>query len=180
MSQGGTADRALDFFRDRFGLDERRFGDGLGTALERRVDYADLFFEYTTHDAVVLEESIVKSGERHIEQGVGVRARAGERQGYAHSDEISTDSVSLAAAHHPTDHFRLARRARREVSLVHDLHAVGDREHLVEVRRDEQYRCTVVPRGTQERVHEARSGDVETACGAFGEDHARLEGELAC
>jgi TldD protein len=98
MPQESTADRALDFFRDRFGLDEQRLGAGLGMALERSVDYADLFFEYTTQDGVVLEESIVKSGNRHIEQGVGVRAQSGGRQGYAHSDEISTESVALAAA----------------------------------------------------------------------------------
>jgi FMN phosphatase YigB (HAD superfamily) len=33
----------------------------LDTALERRIDYADLFFEYSTQDSVVLEEGIVKT-----------------------------------------------------------------------------------------------------------------------
>ena len=91
-------DSAVDFFRERFDLDESRLGSALGTALERRVDYADLFFEYSTQDSVALEEGIVKSGSRHIEQGVGCRAQTGERQGYAHSDEISVESVRLAAA----------------------------------------------------------------------------------
>ncbi|MCZ6781685.1 MAG: metalloprotease TldD [Proteobacteria bacterium] len=88
----------LTFFRERFGLDESNLSAGLGTALERSVDFADLFFEYSTQDSVVLEESIVKSGDRHIEQGVGVRVQRGERQGYAHSDEISVESVRLAAS----------------------------------------------------------------------------------
>ena len=88
----------VEFFRDRFGLDDRSLGAALDTALERQVDYADLFFEYTTRDAVVLEEGIVKSGDRHLEQGVGVRAQSGARQGYAHSDELSVESVQLAAA----------------------------------------------------------------------------------
>src|SRR5262249_23727773 len=69
----------------------------LDTALERRVDYADLFFEYGTQDSVVLEEGIVKTGDRHLEQGVGVRAQLGERQGYAHSDERSAEARQLAA-----------------------------------------------------------------------------------
>jgi len=86
------------FFRDRFGLDDNALAAALGTALERQVEYADLFFEYSTQDSVALEEGIVKSGSRHIEQGVGVRAQCGERQGYAHSDEISVESVHLAAA----------------------------------------------------------------------------------
>ena len=98
MPPASAADRALSFFNDRFGIDERQLDAGLGTALERQVDYADLFFEYTTQDGVVLEEGIVKSGDRHIEQGVGVRAQVGERQGYAHSDEITASSVEIAAA----------------------------------------------------------------------------------
>ncbi|CAG0977442.1 TldD protein [Gammaproteobacteria bacterium] len=93
-----SAERApLDFFRGRFGLDERGLETTLSAALERRVDHADLFFEYTVEDSVVLEEGIVKSGDRHLAQGVGVRVQSGERQGYAHSDEISLESLALAA-----------------------------------------------------------------------------------
>jgi len=92
-----AAESSLSFFRERFGLDERGLDAALGTALERKVDHADLFFEYTTQDSVVLEEGIVKNGDRHLEQGVGVRAQTGERQGYAHSDELSLDAARLAA-----------------------------------------------------------------------------------
>ncbi len=95
-SDGSSA--AVDFFRRRFDLDSGSLESALGTALERRMDHADLFFEYTTADSVVLEEGIVKSGDRHIEQGVGVRAQTGARQGYAHSDDLDLDSVKLAAA----------------------------------------------------------------------------------
>ncbi|MBW2282732.1 MAG: metalloprotease TldD, partial [Deltaproteobacteria bacterium] len=85
------------FFRDHFGLDERSLGATLDAVLERKLDYADLFFEYTTQDSVVLEESIVKSADRHVEQGVGVRAQCGERQGYAHSDDVTVESLQVAA-----------------------------------------------------------------------------------
>ncbi|MGH0031230.1 MAG: metalloprotease TldD [Myxococcota bacterium] len=91
------SDESLAFFRDRYGVDETALSRTLGTALERRVDAADLFFEYTTQDSLVLEEGIVKNGDRHVEQGVGVRARAGERQGYAHSDEVTVESLEIAA-----------------------------------------------------------------------------------
>jgi len=93
-----TDEQARGFFRDRFGLGDSELASGLGAALERRVDYADLYFEYTARDAVALEEGIVKTGSREIEQGVGVRAQAGERQGYAHSDDVTVESVKLAAA----------------------------------------------------------------------------------
>ncbi|MFO0687711.1 MAG: metalloprotease TldD [Myxococcota bacterium] len=90
--------RALDFFHDRYDLTDGLLEKILGTALERRVDSADLYFEHTTTDSVALEEGIVKSGDRHVEQGVGVRAIRGERQGYAHSDDISEASARLAAS----------------------------------------------------------------------------------
>ncbi|HKA14119.1 MAG TPA: metalloprotease TldD [Myxococcota bacterium] len=92
-----TLPTARAFFQDRFGLDDKSLVAALDTALERRVDYADLFFEYSTTDSVVLEEGIVKTGDRHLEQGVGVRALVGERQGYAHSDELSTEALQIAA-----------------------------------------------------------------------------------
>ncbi|MFP8872457.1 MAG: metallopeptidase TldD-related protein, partial [Myxococcota bacterium] len=90
-------DSALTFFQDRYELDESLLSGILDTTLEREVDYADLYFEYSTQDSVAIEEGIVKSGSRHLEQGVGVRAVCGERQGYAHSDEINPASMQLAA-----------------------------------------------------------------------------------
>jgi len=90
-------DRAVGFFRERFGLDDRSLESGLGTALSRPVDHADLYFEYAVEDAVVLEEGIVKSGTRHLDQGLGVRVQQGERQGYAHADEIDAESLRVAA-----------------------------------------------------------------------------------
>ncbi len=89
--------QALSFFRDRYDVDDALLARTLGTALERRVDRAELFFEYAVLDQVALEDSIVKSGDRHIEQGVGVRVQAEERQGYAHSDDITVESLELAA-----------------------------------------------------------------------------------
>jgi TldD protein len=91
------SNKAAALFQERFGIDERALEAALGTTLERQVDHADLFFEYTTQDSVALEEGIVKSGDRHLTQGVGVRAQTGERQGYAHTDDIDLDSVQLAA-----------------------------------------------------------------------------------
>ncbi len=85
------------FFRERFGMGESQLEAVLGTALERRVDYADLFFEYSTEDSVSLEESLVKQGSRHVQQGAGVRVQSGERQGYAHADEITIERLQLAA-----------------------------------------------------------------------------------
>ncbi len=113
---------ALRFFEDRYGLDDRSLQTTLDSALERRVDYADLYFEYTSQESVALEEGIVKSGSRHLEQGVGVRVQSEERQGYAHSDEISLESLRIAASTaraiaRITPLLRVDERARIEDSL---------------------------------------------------------------
>ena len=49
-----AAERALAFFQDRFDLNDRSLATALDTALERNIDYADLYFEYTTTDSVSL------------------------------------------------------------------------------------------------------------------------------
>ena len=98
MPDAAESTKSLSFFRQQFGLDDRSLAAALETTLERPLDHADLFFEYTTQDSVTLEEGIVKNGSRHLEQGVGLRALAGERQGYAHSDDITVDSMRLAAS----------------------------------------------------------------------------------
>ncbi|HUQ25148.1 MAG TPA: metalloprotease TldD [Burkholderiales bacterium] len=72
---------------------ERVFGV-LGT---RKIDYADLYFQYTRSEGWSLEEGIVKSGSFNIEQGVGVRAVAGEKTAFAYSDEISFNALQDAA-----------------------------------------------------------------------------------
>jgi TldD protein len=87
----------LRLARDGYGLGAGDLEAVLGAALARGADFADLFLERTTQDSVALEDGIVKSGDRHVAQGVGVRAQVGERQGYAHTDEITLESLRLAA-----------------------------------------------------------------------------------
>jgi TldD protein len=80
-----------------FGLDEAKLVRALGTIGEHRVDDADLYFQITRHEGWSLEEGIVKSGSFSIDQGVGVRAVAGEKTAFAYSDDISEDSLLDAA-----------------------------------------------------------------------------------
>ncbi len=76
----------------RVGL-ERAFG----SLMAHRLDYADLYFQYQRCEGWSLEEGIVKSGSFNIEQGVGVRAVAGEKTAFAYSDEISAPALEAAA-----------------------------------------------------------------------------------
>lgn len=131
---------------DRFGLDERSLERTLGEAMARRIDYADLYFEATSADSVSLEEGEVKRAGRHVVQGVGVRALAGERTGYAYSDEITLDRLTLAARHARAiaasgGAASSADLRIRPTAPPHDLYAVpadslhrplGERVHLLE------------------------------------------------
>jgi TldD protein len=85
------------FFAERFGVSDRALERVLGTALERRADWADLYFEFRVNQSASLEESIVRKATRSVSHGVGVRVVAGPRSGYAHSDEVSLERLELAA-----------------------------------------------------------------------------------
>ncbi|MFQ5780871.1 MAG: PmbA/TldA family metallopeptidase, partial [Nitrospiria bacterium] len=82
-------DRPDQFFLERYNLSTRSLESALGGALGRKIDYADLYFEYQTSESLSLEEGIVKKVSKDISQGVGVRAIAREKTGYAYSDDIS-------------------------------------------------------------------------------------------
>jgi TldD protein len=88
---------AQQLLLDPFGLDEARLRHALATIREHRVDDADLYFQTTRHEGWSLEEGIVKSGSFSIDQGVGVRAVAGEKTAFAYSDDISEASLLDAA-----------------------------------------------------------------------------------
>ncbi|RPI08773.1 MAG: metalloprotease TldD, partial [Zetaproteobacteria bacterium] len=85
------------FFLERFGLNERTLERTLGTVLGKRIDYADVFFEYRVNEEIGLEEGIVKQAAKSISQGVGVRATSAEKTGFAYSDEITVSSLLSAA-----------------------------------------------------------------------------------
>ncbi|MBN8494447.1 MAG: metalloprotease TldD [Burkholderiales bacterium] len=80
-----------------FGLGETALARALATIAEHRIDDADLYFQSTRHEGWSLEEGIVKSGSFSIDQGVGVRAVAGEKTAFAYSDELSEAALLDAA-----------------------------------------------------------------------------------
>src|SRR5712671_3769538 len=69
----------------------------LNEALSRGGDYADLYFEYRINHSIVLEEQIIKSATKGVNLGVGVRVIAGEKTGYAYSDDLNRENVLKAA-----------------------------------------------------------------------------------
>jgi len=82
---------------DPWGLTEADLARALGTIFTHKVDYADLYFQYTRAESWSLEEGIVKTGSFSIEQGVGVRAVSGEKTAFAYSDSLSQDALMSSA-----------------------------------------------------------------------------------
>lgn len=90
---------ARDILLTPFGLDESKLIKALGAMLTHKVDYADLYFQFTKSEGWSLEEGIVKTGSFSIDQGVGVRAVAGDKTAFAYSDEISESALLIGRAH---------------------------------------------------------------------------------
>ncbi len=88
---------AKSLLLDPFGLDESHLTRALNAIKAHQVDDADLYFQYTRTEGWSLEEGIVKTGSFSIDQGVGVRAVAGEKTAFAYSDDISEASLMDAA-----------------------------------------------------------------------------------
>src|ERR1700712_2696232 len=85
------------FFAAKFGITRRDLENYLSDALSRGGDYADLYFEYLATSSISIDESIVKSATQGVSLGVGVRVIAGERTGYAYSDDLSPEKIKHAA-----------------------------------------------------------------------------------
>jgi TldD protein len=87
----------IAFFDQRFGLDRATLERAIGRALGGAIDYADLYAEYRINEALSLEEGIVKQASHAVSQGAGLRALSGDKTGFAYTDEISLDRLTLAA-----------------------------------------------------------------------------------
>ncbi|HZJ93846.1 MAG TPA: metalloprotease TldD [Thiopseudomonas sp.] len=61
------------------------------------IDAADLYFQNRISEAWVLEEGIVKEGSFSLDQGVGVRALAGEKTGFSYSNALTLPALLQAA-----------------------------------------------------------------------------------
>ena len=97
MTEKNNLDFARSILLEPFGLDESALIKAMGTIFNHQVDYADLYFQFTKNESWSLEEGIVKTGSFAIDQGVGVRAVAGDKTAFSYSDDISATALEEAA-----------------------------------------------------------------------------------
>ncbi len=93
----GAAPAAADYFAQAFGLDESDYARLLSEALARGGDYADLFFQHSLGNWIVMEDGVVNRAHTSVSLGVGVRVIRGERTGYAFSQVLEMPAMLAAA-----------------------------------------------------------------------------------
>ncbi|MFZ6814255.1 metalloprotease TldD [Undibacterium sp. Rencai35W] len=114
---------ARDILLTPFGLDEAKLGKVLGSMFTHKVDYADLYFQFTKSEGWSLEEGIVKTGSFSIDQGVGVRAISGDKTAFSYSDEISEKALQDAVQATRT----IARQGAGKIKVASSMQNVGSR-----------------------------------------------------
>ena len=95
--QGSHFNTATETLLTPAGLEIEKLQNVLGGMMSQKIDYADLYFQYSRSESWALEEGQVKSGNFSIDQGVGVRAVSGEKTAFAYSDDINLDALQKAA-----------------------------------------------------------------------------------
>jgi TldD protein len=69
----------------------------LVAALVRGADFSELFLEYRVSSSILMEEDIIKSTAESVSLGAGVRVVAGEKTGYAYTNDLSFSALRRAA-----------------------------------------------------------------------------------
>lgn len=92
-----TINHVEDALLTSAGLTQQDVADTLASMATRQIDYADIYFQSSWHESLVLEDSIIKDGSFNIDCGVGVRAVTGEKTGFAYSDQIQLDGLKQSA-----------------------------------------------------------------------------------
>ncbi|MGH9475952.1 MAG: metalloprotease TldD [Terriglobales bacterium] len=89
---------AAQFFFHHYGVSVGDLERYLAAALSGGGDFADLYFEHQASSSLRLEEGLIKSASQGISLGVGVRVLAGERTGYAYTDDLAPEKILAAAS----------------------------------------------------------------------------------
>ena len=131
-----------------YALDTGSIEQVFAEMMAHRLDYADLYFQYSRAESWSLEEGIVKSGSFSIDQGVGVRAVSGEKTAFAYSDDISLNALESAAQatraiarQGGTQSVPMMKQgSRREIYLPHDpIASLKDADKVTLLERLEGY-----------------------------------------
>ena len=89
---------AAGYFEREFGITEAACRRVLAKALARGGDFADLFFEHTISNFLILEDGKVNRAESDVALGVGIRTVKGDQVGYGFTQDLSDNSMLAVAS----------------------------------------------------------------------------------
>jgi TldD protein len=77
-------------------LEIEQLGVFLHGLQSRYVDAGDLYFQTSQQESWVMDDGILREGSFNIEKGVGIRAIAGEKTGFAYCDDLRGNAITQA------------------------------------------------------------------------------------
>lgn len=78
-------------------IDQGELEATLGDVLSHQVDYGEIFLQRICSESWGLEDGIVKDGSFSVDAGIGVRALAGEKTGFAYAENFALTGLRDAA-----------------------------------------------------------------------------------
>ena len=159
------------------GLEDRHLDEALGKLLTGGVDAADLYFQYVRNESWSLEDGMVKEGSHSIDQGVGVRAMAGDKTGFAYSDELvvpalmsASKAASAIARQGQAGQLQAwqARAGHQLYPAIDPLNTLSDEAKVELLQRVDQHTRKLDPRVKQVMAGLAAVHEVVLVCGSDG------------
>lgn len=86
------------YFESEFGITDSLCQKVIAKALSKGGDFADLYFEHTIGNWIILEDGKVSRAYSDVALGVGIRTVKGEQVGYGFTQELTEQSMLAAAS----------------------------------------------------------------------------------
>ena len=86
------------YFESEFGITDSMCRKVLAEALAKGGDFADLYFEHTISNYVILEDGKVNQAYCNVSLGAGIRTVKGDQVGYGFTQEMTEKSMMAAAS----------------------------------------------------------------------------------
>ncbi|MDI6809130.1 MAG: TldD/PmbA family protein [Candidatus Eisenbacteria bacterium] len=86
------------YFESEFGITDSLCQKVLAKALSKGGDFADLYFEHSISNYVVLEDGKVNQAYSDVALGVGIRTVKGDQVGYGFTQELDENAMLAAAS----------------------------------------------------------------------------------
>ena len=85
------------YFEKEFGITDELCKKVLGRALAKGGDFADLYFEHTISNWLILEDGKVNRAYSDIALGVGIRTVSGDQVGYGFTQDLNEKAMMKPA-----------------------------------------------------------------------------------